>query len=169
LARLKSHQRFVQKFASTRPGAWFGAHVWHHLDRGVFQMSGGQATLTSYLAGLPMVMVTTSGVKSGKRRTTPLVAIREGSDDSCFALIASNWGQDHHPGWYHNLKAGPVATCTMEGITRTYCAREASGEEYDYYWLRASQVYFGYTLYKQRLGDRRIPILVLEAEAEGKT
>jgi deazaflavin-dependent oxidoreductase (nitroreductase family) len=122
--------------------------------------------LTSYIAGLPMVVLTTTGAKSGLKRTTPLLAIREGDDDTCFALIASNWGQDHHPGWYHNLKANPQATATIKGVSREYRAYEANGEEYDDYWQRASQIYFGYMLYKKRVGDRRIPIMVLEAEQQ---
>ena len=162
-------QQFVQKFASTRLGAWFGAHALHHFDRGFYRLSGGQATLTSVLAGLPMVVLTTTGAKSGLTRTTPLVAILEADDQSCFALIASNWGQNHHPGWYHNLKANPVATGTIKGKSRPYRAREASGEEYDHYWQRASQIYLGYPLYKQRVGDRRIPIMVLEAEPESRS
>ena len=169
MTQYKPFQRFVQKFASTRPGAWFGSHALHHFDRWIFRLSGGRATLTSHIAGFPMVIMTTTGAKSGLTRTTPLVAIREGVGDSCFALIASNWGQDHHPGWYHNLKANPSATGTIEGVSRTYRAHEASGEEYDYFWQRASQTYLGYTLYKQRVGDRRIPILVLEAEPESRS
>jgi deazaflavin-dependent oxidoreductase (nitroreductase family) len=158
-------QRAIQKFASTRPGAWFGSHVLHSIDRAAFKLSGGRATLTSYIAGLPMVVLITTGARSGQPRTTPLVAILEGSDLQRFALIASNWGQDHHPGWYHNLKANPRATCVIQGVTGAYQAREASGEEYARYWQRASQIYLGYLLYKQRVGQRRIPIMVLEAEA----
>ena len=155
-------QRFMQKFGSSRPGVWFGAHIWHHVDRIVFQLSGRRMTLTSYIFGLPMVMLTTTGAKSGLMRTTPLVAIRQKAKTGCFALIASNWGQDHYPGWYHNLKANPRARCTIDGTIGDYQAHEASGEEYDYFWQRARQVYFGYTVYKQRVGERRIPIMVLE-------
>jgi len=157
------HQ-FIQKFASTRPGAWFGAHVLHHFDRAIYEYSGGRATATSYLAGLPMVVLITTGAKSRQPRTTPLVAIRDQIDAQRFGLIASNWGQDHHPGWYHNLKANPIAKCTIDGVTGTYRAHEASGEEYTLFWQRASETYLGYSLYKQRVGQRRIPIMVLEPE-----
>lgn len=157
-------QRSVQKFASTRPGAWFGAHVLHHFDRAFFKLSRGRSTLTSYIAGLPMVVLTTTGAKSGQPRTTPLLAIRDPQDPRRFALIASNWGQDHHPGWYHNLKANPRLVCTLDGVTAPYRAQEASGEEYQRFWQIASQTYFGYPLYKQRVGARRIPIMLLEPE-----
>jgi deazaflavin-dependent oxidoreductase (nitroreductase family) len=159
-------QRFMQKFGATRFGAWFGAHFWHYFDQAAFKLSGGRMTLTSIIFGLPMVMLTTTGAKSGLKRTTPLAAIRAQAGTNCFALIASNWGQDHHPGWYHNLKANPHATCTIKGVSKEYRAYEATGEEYEHYWQRASQIYFGYSLYKKRVGDRRIPIMVLEAEAE---
>jgi F420H(2)-dependent quinone reductase len=79
-------------------------------------------------------------------------------------LIASNWGQDHHPGWYYNLRANPLAKCTIHGATGVYRAHEASGDEYAHYWQRASETYLGYPQYKQRIGERRIPIMVLEAE-----
>lgn len=164
MAHHKPIHHIVQKFASTRPGAWFGSQVLHHFDRAVYQLSGGQATLTSYIAGLPMLVLTTTGAKSGLPRITPLLAIRDGVDSSSIGLIASNWGQDHHPGWYHNLKANPCATCVIDGVSGVYRAREAIGEEYEYFWQRASQTYFGYTLYKQRVGDRRIPIMVLQKE-----
>jgi deazaflavin-dependent oxidoreductase (nitroreductase family) len=156
-------QRFVQKFASTRPGAWFGAHAMHHFDRAFFKLSGGRATLTSYIGGLPMVMLTTNGAKSGLPRATPLVAIQDETNPRRLALIASNWGQDHHPGWYHNLKANPLAHCAIDGVSSTYLAHEASGEEYTRFWQKATQTYLGYPLYRQRVGERRIPIMVLEA------
>lgn len=157
-------QRFVQKFASTRPGAWFGSHVMHHFDRAFFKLSRGRATLTSYIAGLPMVVLTTTGAKSGQPRTTPLLAIRDPQDPRRFALIASNWGQDHHPAWYHNLKAHPRAACTLDGVTLSYRARPASDEEYQRFWQIASRTYAGYPLYRQRVGSRHIPIMVLEPE-----
>lgn len=156
--------RFVQKFASTRPGAWFGAHVLHHFDRAAYRLSGGRATVTSYIAGLPTVVLTTTGAKSGQPRATPLLAIHDPADTRRFALIASNWGQGRHPGWYYNLKANPHASCTIRGVTGAYRAQEAGGEEYDRFWQIASQTYLGYPLYKQRLGQRRIPIMLLEPE-----
>lgn len=157
-------QRLVQRFASSRGGAWFGSRVMHRLDRAVYRLSGGRATLTSYIAGLPMVVLRTTGARSGQPRLTPLVAIRDEADPRRVALIASNWGQKRHPAWYYNLKAHPQAACTLNGVTRACRAHEASGAEYEYFWQRASQTYLGYPLYRQRVGERRIPILVLELE-----
>jgi len=75
-------------------------------------------------------------------------------------------GAPNNPGWYHNLKANPSAACTIDGRAYACLAREASGEEYNSIWQRASQTYLGYTLYKQRVGDRRIPIMMLELKPE---
>ena len=107
----------VQKIGSSRFGAWFYARTLHHFDRVAFKLSGGRATVTSVLAGLPVVLLTTTGVKSGLPRTLPLLCIRDERNPTTFALVASNWGQTHYPAWYLNLKANPRATCSIRGQT----------------------------------------------------
>ena len=151
-----------QKLASTSFGARLSARLFHRLDRFVLALTGGRTTLASLLTGLPLVMLTTTGAKSGQQRTLPLLRIRDETDSRRFALIASNWGQRHYPAWYYNLKANPRATCLIEGQTGDYTAHEAGGEEYARFWNYATDTYAGYSLYKQRIGDtRRIPIMVL--------
>jgi deazaflavin-dependent oxidoreductase (nitroreductase family) len=76
----------------------------HHLDRPVLRLSRGRYSLTRLLAGLPVVTVTTIGAKSGQPRSLPLVALPDGEH---VILIASNYGQKHHPAWYYNLRAHP--------------------------------------------------------------
>ena len=154
-------QRFIQKIASSRPGAWFFARTLHHFDRIVLKLSGGKTTMTGILAGLPVVYVTATGAKSGLPRTLPLIYIRDSSNPDSFALIASNYGQYHNPAWYYNLKANPRAQCLIEGQSEEYLAHEASGEEYDRYWQAACDTYVGYPLYKQGAAHRRIPIMVM--------
>lgn len=155
---------FVQKIASSRPGAWFFARTLPYFDRVVFKLSGGRATMTSALAGLPVVLLTTTGAKSGLPRTLPLLFIRD--DPDRFALVASNWGQRHYPAWYFNLKANPRAIGSICGQTETYVAHEASGEEYERFWQYAANTYIGYPLYKQRVGERRIPIMIMTPEKQ---
>jgi deazaflavin-dependent oxidoreductase (nitroreductase family) len=154
----------MQKVTSSRPGSWFFARTLHHFDRIVLKLSGGRKTLTSILGGIPMMVLTHTGAKSGLARSTPLVCIRDVNDPKTLAIIASNWGQDHHPSWYFNLKANPRATCEIEGQVEAYIAHEAKGEEYDRFWQYASETYIGYPLYKQRAGERRIPVMVLIPE-----
>jgi deazaflavin-dependent oxidoreductase (nitroreductase family) len=151
----------MQKIASSPPGAWFFARTLHHFDRLFLGLSGGRATMTSLVAGMPMVIVTTIGAKSGLPRTLPLLCIRDENAPGTFALIATNWGQHHYPAWYFNLKANPRATCSIAGQTREYLAHEAAGEEYERFWQYAADTYIGYPLYKQRIHGRRIPIMVM--------
>jgi deazaflavin-dependent oxidoreductase (nitroreductase family) len=161
----------VQKIAATRAGAWLLARRLHHLDRLVFRLSGRRTTLTSWLSGIPVVMLTTIGAKSHLPRSLPLMAIGAdpalvgpATDDSApgpFALVASNFGQRHYPAWYYNLKANPLATCTLRGQTGEYIAHEATGAEYDRFWQCAQDAYAGFPLYKERASHRRIPIMVL--------
>ena len=158
--------RLVQRIASSAAGSWLFARVLHHLDRLVLSWSGGRATLTSYLSGAPVVLLTTTGARSGLPRTVPLLCIRDRLQPERFALIASNWGQRRHPAWYYNLKANPRSHASIDGRAADYLAREAGGEEYERFWNYAQETYFGFPLYKQRAGERRIPIMVLTPQAD---
>jgi deazaflavin-dependent oxidoreductase (nitroreductase family) len=155
-----------QKFGSTQLGSWFSARTLHHMDRAFLKLTQGRTTLSSILVGLPEVMVTTVGAKSGLLRTLPLACIRDESNPKNFALIASNWGQHHNPAWYYNLKACPHGRCTFFGQTGEYAAHEAIGEEYEKYWQLAVDTYIGYPLYQQRGGGRHIPIMVMSPEQQ---
>jgi deazaflavin-dependent oxidoreductase (nitroreductase family) len=154
--------RSIHKFASSRFGAWFGARALHHFDRAFLRLSGNRRTLTSIISGLPVMMLTTTGAKSGQPRSVPLICLRDEQRPGGYALIASNWGQPHYPAWYYNLKAHPRASGLVDGQAAEYEAYEASGEEYGRFWQSAADTYLGYNLYKQRIGGgRHIPIMVL--------
>jgi deazaflavin-dependent oxidoreductase (nitroreductase family) len=152
----------VQRIAATRPGAWFLSRTLHHLDRFVLSLTAGRSTLTGILAGAPVVILTTVGARSGALRAHPLLCIRDRRHPEQFALIATNWGQAHHPAWYYNLKANPVALCQLDGRSRAHIAREVFEHEYDRFWRIAVDTYAGFRRYKQRAGGRHIPIMVLE-------
>jgi deazaflavin-dependent oxidoreductase (nitroreductase family) len=134
---------FVQTVASSRPGAWFYARSLHYFDRVFFKLSGGRATMTGALAGLPVVILTTTGAESGLPRTLPLLCIRDKRNPATFALVASNWGQSHYPAWYFNLKAHPRAIGSIRGRAETYVVHEASGEEDERFWQYAANTYVG--------------------------
>src|SRR5215475_13609730 len=159
--RYSFFQGLVQKIGSSRFGAWFYARTLHHFEHVAFKLSGGRATLTSSLAGLPVVLLTTTGTKSGLPRTLLLLCIRDERNPDTFALVASNWGQTHYPAWYFNLKTNPPAVGAIRGQIETYIAHEANGEEYERFWQYAANTYLGYPLYKQRVGARRIPIMIM--------
>lgn len=151
-------QRAAHRFASQRLVARIFSHVFHHLDRPVIRLSHGRTSVTSWATGLPVVTLITVGAKSGAVRSVPLIGIPGGGK---VILIASNWGQTHHPGWYFNLRAQPEAELLHAGHTGKYLAHEATGAEYDAYWNRAVGLYVGYAAYKERTGGRKIPIMVL--------
>jgi len=152
-------QRSLQAVAGSRPGAWFSSRTLPTLDRALYRLSSGRFTVTSATGGVPIIMLTTTGAKSGQPRTVPLIAIPDGDN---IVLIASNRGGANHPAWYLNLRAHPQATVVFYGQSaKLFVAREATGAERDAYWRKAVGIYLGYAGYKQRTGGREIPIMVL--------
>jgi deazaflavin-dependent oxidoreductase (nitroreductase family) len=156
-------QKFLQFIPKSKWGAWFFARTLHYCDRPVLRLSHGRYSLTSLLAGLPVVMVATIGAKSGQPRSLPLVAIPDGEN---VILIASNFGQQHHPAWYDNLRAHPSVQLTYEGKTVTYLARETDGAERDRCWQRAVDLYSGYARYKERASQRQIGVFLLTPQTK---
>jgi len=128
------------------------------LDRLVFRLSRGQQTLVSMLAGLPSIILTTTGAKSGQPRQTPLLGIPQGKS---FIIIGSNFGGKHHPAWVYNLRAHAEVKVSLNGFTGEYIAREVFGEEREQCWNEAVKSYPGYHRYKQRAG-REIGVFLLE-------
>ncbi len=153
--------KFVIKIATSEPGSRLFSHILHHIDPLICRMTNGRRTLTSILTGLPIVILTTTGRKSGKARTLPLLGIRDHENDGIFVLIASNWGRQRNPGWYYNLRANPRATCIIDGLTGEYDAREAEGAEYDRFWRYAEATYPGFSAYRERAAGRHIPIMMM--------
>jgi deazaflavin-dependent oxidoreductase (nitroreductase family) len=151
-------QRFMRWSAATGPISWFYRRVLHHVDRAVYRLTRGRHTLSSFVSGLPVVMLTTTGAKTGQQRTSPVLAVPDGVN---LVVIASNWGQGHHPAWYHNLCADPAVTITVGGVSRPARAREATGEERERLWQRDVEIYPGRTVYERRATHRRIPVVVL--------
>ena len=156
--RPNAFQRSLQPVMRANASGWILARMLHHLDRPVLRLSRGRYSVTSMLAGLPVVMVTTTGAKSGLPRSLPLVAIPDGEN---VILIASNFGQKHHPAWYHNSRAHPEVHLTYAGRTVAYTARETTGDERERCWRRAADLYSGYPLYERRAAGRHIPVMLL--------
>jgi deazaflavin-dependent oxidoreductase (nitroreductase family) len=155
-------QRLMRLSGAVPPISWLYARTLHHADRLVYRLTRGRATFVSLVTGLPIVMLTTTGAKSGQRRTLPLVALPEGNR---MIIIASNYGQYRNPSWYYNLRANPRATITYEGVTREVMARELEGEERDRQYERGIGIYPGWTQYRERAAHRRIPVIELSPVA----
>jgi deazaflavin-dependent oxidoreductase (nitroreductase family) len=153
-----SVQRLIRRTAGTRPMAWLYGHIQEPLDEFVYRRTAGRTTLTSWLADVEMSMLTTTGAKTGQSRTHVVLGLPDGER---VIVVASNYGRQHHPAWYHNLKANPRASITFGGVSREVLAHELDGAERDRYYQRGTDVYPGFTLY-QRRARRRIPVLALD-------
>jgi deazaflavin-dependent oxidoreductase (nitroreductase family) len=152
-------QRILRRFAASGPGSWLFARVLHHIDRPVHRLTHGRHTFASLLSGIPVVMLTTTGAKSGQPRTVPMLGIPANGG---VAIIASNFGQSRHPGWYHNLRADPRADVVIDGIHRRVRAVEAEGDRRAAIWREGLRVYPGFAQYERRASHRPISVFVLE-------
>lgn len=108
--------------------------------------------------GRPIVLFTTTGAKSGKRRYVPLMRVEENGK---YLMVASKGGAPEHPAWYHNVKANPTVTAQDGEVIRTLTAREISGEEREHWWALAVAAFPPYAEYQTKT-DRLIPAFVLE-------
>ncbi len=159
--RLSDMKVRLHKLMAAQPISLFNARALHRLDAVIYRVTGGRTTLLALLSGLPVVILTTTGAKSGLPRTLPLLYIRDAAPCENVVLVASNWGKPHSPAWYYNLKANPRARGIIDGKTVEYLAHEATGEEYDYFWQLALNTYAGYGVYRMRASNRHIPVMVL--------
>jgi len=151
--------RAVQALASTRPGAWVFSKVLRHLDDVVVRLSRGRTSAPELLAGLPVLDLTTTGRRSGQRRTTHLIAV---PFEETLALLGTNFGQPSTPAWVLNLEAEPRATVAHHGTSLEVVARPATEDEQRAVLAGSSAVYGGYLKYQQRITGRRLRIFVLE-------
>lgn len=156
-------QRNLRRFAASGPGSWVFARVLHRIDRPVYRLTRGRHTFSSLLSGAPVVMLTTTGARSGREHTVPVLGL---PTPDGIAVIASNFGQRHHPAWYHNLRANPIAKVTVDGLPYEVRAVEAEGGRRERIWAQGMDIYPGWSQYERRASNRRIAIFVLEP-AEG--
>jgi deazaflavin-dependent oxidoreductase (nitroreductase family) len=152
-------QRLVQRFAATTAGGWVFSRTLRHLDDVVTRVSGGRTSAPALLAGLPVLEVTTTGRRSGRRRTSHLIAVPLGDD---LALLGTNFGQPRTPAWVLNLEADERATVCYRDRSVDVAARAATPAEADEVMLSADGVYPGYRRYRERVTGRRVRIFVLE-------
>jgi len=121
-----------------------------------YESSGGTEATT--LRGVPVMIVTNRGAKSGKLRKTPLMRVEH---DGSYAAVASKGGAPTHPVWYRNLLAEPHVEVQDGPHKADYTAREVHGEEREQWWERAVAVWPDYAEYQTKT-DRQIPVVVME-------
>jgi deazaflavin-dependent oxidoreductase (nitroreductase family) len=122
-----------------------------------YERTGGREANTLRDTGLPIIVVTTRGSKSGKLRKFALMRVEH---DGEYALVASMGGAPTHPVWYHNLVADPTAVMVQDGPEPwDAVVREVSGEERAVWWERSVAAFPNYAEYQAKT-DRVIPVLV---------
>jgi deazaflavin-dependent oxidoreductase (nitroreductase family) len=120
------------------------------------ESSGG--TQGTEMRGMPVIVVTSKGAKSGKLRKNPVMRVEH---DGAYAAVASKGGAPEHPTWYFNLVANPHVEVQDGPAKGDYSARVVDGEERQAWWDRAVQAYPDYADYQEKT-DREIPVFVLE-------
>jgi deazaflavin-dependent oxidoreductase (nitroreductase family) len=155
-------RRAMRRLAASSPGSRVFAPLLHRLDRPVYRLTRGRTTLGGLVSGLPVALLTTTGARTGRPRTVPLLLLPSSEG---FAVIASNWGRPGPPAWERNVRAHPAATFSMVGKRFRARVAEAEGERRARIWREALEVYPGYAAYARRAAQRRIGVYVLEADA----
>lgn len=123
-----------------------------------YQRTGGREGNTFQNTGLPIIILTTRGNKSGKVRKTPLMRVEH---DNEYALVASMGGAPKHPVWYRNLKCDPAAMIQDGPEPFDVDVRELDGAERDVWWNRAVAAYPPYADYQART-KRVIPVFIAQ-------
>ena len=124
-----------------------------------YEASGGERANTLMETGIPIIVTTMVGHKSGKIRKVPLMRVEHNGE---YALIASKGGMPEHPGWYHNVTADPNIKVQDGPEPRDYTVREVTGDERDEWYARGVAVYPDYADYEVSAAehDRVIPVLI---------
>ena len=151
------YERMIKKFGRSPIGDWYLKKLAPRIDPPLLRWTGGRV---SSVYPVPVMLLTTTGAKSGQPRTLPLLYINDGDS---ILLIASNYGKTSHPAWYRNLVANPKVEVLAGKKSGTYTATEITdAAERDRAWDLALDRYAGYGDYEGRAGDRRIPLIRLE-------
>jgi deazaflavin-dependent oxidoreductase (nitroreductase family) len=122
----------------------------------LYESSGGSEGTT--MRDMPVVVVTSRGVKSGKLRKNPLMRVEH---DGAYAAVASMGGAPKNPVWYYNIAADPHVEVQDGPVKQDMIAREVTGEEKAQWWARAVAAYPDYADYQANT-EREIPVFVLE-------
>src|SRR6195952_2207584 len=128
---------------------------WSRQQAEQYESSGG--TVAGDLRGLPVIVLTTLGAKSGKIRKTPLMRVEH---DGEYVVVASKGGAPEHPTWYYNIVDAPLVELQDGAVRKDYTPRELSGDERAVWWDRAVEAWPAYADYQTKT-DRLIPLFLL--------
>lgn len=159
------YPEIVNRFSTTRFGSWLARTLAARVDPWLYRVSKGRFTSTG-VPTVPQFVLTTTGRKSGQLRSVQLGYLADRDD---FVVVASNFGQEHHPAWSYNLAADPAASVDVDGEQIDVTASELNDDEKDAIWPRLDEVIPQFPTYRART-DRDIHIYRLsrvDAAAKG--
>ncbi|GGH50803.1 nitroreductase family deazaflavin-dependent oxidoreductase [Microbacterium album] len=133
---------------------------WARTQAETYEATGGAEANT--LRGVPVIVLTTVGAKTGGLRKTALMRVEH---EGRYAVVASKGGAPEPPQWYWNIRKNPHVELQDGAVKRDYTARELDGAEYDEWWARAAAVWPDYDEYQKKT-DRKIAVFLLEPLAD---
>ncbi len=155
--RMGLYERALEAFGRSAVGNWYLKRLAPRLDPPLLRLTGGRV---SSVYPVPVMLLTTTGAKSGQPRTLPLLYVTDGDR---LLLIASNYGKTSHPAWYRNVVANPKVEVLAGKHSGTYTAAEITDPaDRERAWDLALDQYAGYADYEGRAGNRTIPLVRLE-------
>ncbi len=136
----------------------YGPSTWGWVARQVeqYEASGGTEANTLMDTGIPIIIFTTTGHKSGLIRKVPLMRVEH---EGVYALVASKGGDPNHPGWYYNIVADPTIEMQDGPEPWTTTVHQIEGAERAEWWARAVDVYPPYAEYQEKT-EREIPVFL---------
>ena len=155
-------QRWVRLFAATPSGSWLLSRLMPLLDRAALRFPRRRHTLTAIMTGLPVVVLTTTGSRTGKRRTVSVLGflIADG-----LAVVAGNFGRPWDPAWCVNLRSNPRARLAQGNTSRAVIAHELVGEKRDSAWQQCLSFYPAGAAYAKRAAPRVIAVFLLHPDS----
>ena len=142
------------------PSAWVRDQV------AEYEASGGQRANTLRDTGLPIIVVTARGNKSGKVRKFPVMRVEHNGE---YAVVASKGGAPENPSWYYNLIGHPDEVMVQDGpLPRSVTVRQLAGKERAQWWERAVEAYPPYAQYQQKT-EREIPVLIATPTSDNRS
>jgi deazaflavin-dependent oxidoreductase (nitroreductase family) len=156
-------QRSLQRLAKSKPGSWVFQRTLYRIDAPLLRATGGRVSLPGISTGIPVILLTTTGAKSGLARTMPVAGIPDDPLGPCDILVfGTNFAQPRTPAWALNLRAEPRCEVSWHGRSAAALAIAVTDpEERDAAWVQAARYYVGFTAYRERIQHREVSIFRL--------
>lgn len=153
----------MQRLGMTKAGSWVFQRTLYRIDRPLHRWSRGRITVPGTATGLPVILLTTTGAKSGVARTMPVAGIPDRhADPHDMFVMGTNFAQAKTPAWVRNLEAEPRCQVTWrDRSANAFALPVKDADEREYAWQQAASYYLGFTAYRERIQNRDVRIFRL--------